>query len=54
MICYADDQFCRVVESGLEQLLAIMEKLRKECPWDQAQTPESLTQYAIEEAYEVE
>ena len=31
-----------------------MEKLRAECPWDRVQTPESLTQYAIEEAYEVE
>ena len=38
----------------MEQLLAIMEKLRAECPWDREQTPESLTQYAIEEAYEVE
>lgn len=41
-------------ENDVEQLLAIMEKLRAECPWDRAQTPESLTQYAIEEAYEVE
>lgn len=38
----------------MEQLLTIMRQLRAECPWDQAQTPESLTQYAIEEAYEVE
>ncbi|WP_445116527.1 nucleoside triphosphate pyrophosphohydrolase [Acinetobacter sp. WZC-1] len=38
----------------MEQLLAIMKKLRAECPWDQAQTPESLTRYTIEEAYEVE
>lgn len=31
-----------------------MQQLREQCPWDQAQTPESLTRYAIEEAYEVE
>lgn len=38
----------------MEQLLAIMKQLRTECPWDREQTPESLTQFAIEEAYEVE
>lgn len=37
----------------MDQLLAIMQQLRTQCPWDRAQTPESLTQYAIEEAYEV-
>ncbi len=31
-----------------------MQQLREKCPWDKAQTPESLTRYAIEEAYEVE
>ena len=31
-----------------------MQELRAKCPWDQKQTPESLTRYAIEEAYEVE
>ena len=31
-----------------------MRELRQKCPWDQQQTPESLTRYAIEEAYEVE
>ena len=38
----------------MQQLLDIMQRLRAECPWDQAQTPNSLTRYAIEEAYEVE
>lgn len=38
----------------LEQLLDIMQQLREKCPWDRAQTPASLTRYAIEEAYEVE
>lgn len=38
----------------LDDLLHIMQRLRNECPWDKAQTPKSLTRYAIEEAYEVE
>ncbi|ENW86023.1 MULTISPECIES: nucleoside triphosphate pyrophosphohydrolase [Acinetobacter] len=38
----------------MDQLLAVMKQLREQCPWDQKQTPESLTRYAIEEAYEVE
>ena len=38
----------------MEKLLSIMQTLRAKCPWDQAQTPMSLTRYAIEEAYEVE
>lgn len=35
-----------------ERLVEIMRRLRKECPWDRAQTPESLRQYIMEEAYE--
>lgn len=38
---------------GIEKLLDVMQQLREKCPWDQAQTPQSLTPYAIEEAYEV-
>ena len=38
----------------MEQLLAVMRELREKCPWDQKQTPSSLTPYVIEEAYEVE
>lgn len=38
----------------MQKLLDIMQTLRQNCPWDQQQTPESLTRYAIEEAYEVE
>ncbi len=38
----------------MQQLLNIMRELREKCPWDREQTPLSLTQYAIEEAYEVE
>ena len=38
----------------MQQLLDVMRELREKCPWDRAQTPLSLTPYAIEEAYEVE
>lgn len=37
-----------------DQLRRIMQHLRRACPWDRAQTPQSLTRYAIEEAYEVD
>ena len=37
----------------MEQLLDVMQQLREKCPWDQKQTPNSLTPYAIEEADEV-
>ncbi len=40
----------------LDELLAIMAKLRdpeKGCPWDKAQTLESIVPHTIEEAYEV-
>lgn len=40
--------------ASLNELLDIMTRLRSDCPWDQVQTPSSLTRYAIEEAYEVE
>ena len=35
-----------------ERLVEIMGRLRKECPWDNAQSPETLRQYILEEAYE--
>ncbi len=38
---------------SFEDLVRIMERLRKECPWDRRQTHESLKKYLIEEAYEV-
>lgn len=43
-----------VERNSIENLLEIMQRLRQDCPWDRAQTPLSLTPYAIEEAYEVE
>jgi len=36
-----------------EKLYALMEVLRKECPWDREQTLLSLRQYTLEEAHEV-
>lgn len=36
-----------------ERLLSIMERLRKECPWDKKQTMESLRNLTIEETYEL-
>ncbi|MEO1620301.1 MAG: nucleoside triphosphate pyrophosphohydrolase [Cyanobacteria bacterium J06632_3] len=42
--------------SELERLITVIAQLRNPeggCPWDLAQTPESLTPYVIEEAYEV-
>ncbi|MBR9978926.1 MAG: nucleoside triphosphate pyrophosphohydrolase [Bacteroidetes bacterium] len=36
-----------------EDLLAIMRRLRKECPWDREQTNDSIKGHTIEEAYEV-
>ena len=38
---------------SFKDLLEVMERLRKECPWDREQTHESLKKYLIEEAYEV-
>ena len=37
----------------LEDLLALMARLRADCPWDKKQTNHSLIPYAIEEAYEL-
>jgi MazG family protein len=39
-------------QTEFQQLIDIMKRLRKECPWDRKQTPESLRQYILEEAYE--
>ncbi len=39
--------------SAFDRLLKVMEELRSKCPWDRAQTHESLKRYLIEEAYEL-
>ena len=36
-----------------DEVVAIMARLRGECPWDRKQTRESLKPYLLEEAYEV-
>lgn len=38
---------------SFEDLVKVMERLRRECPWDREQTHESLKKYLIEETYEV-
>lgn len=40
-------------EDPFGRLVFIMKELRNKCPWDKAQTRESLKPYIIEEAYEV-
>lgn len=37
----------------LDRAIALVEHLRAHCPWDRAQTPESLVPYLLEEAGEV-
>lgn len=37
----------------LERFIAVMERLRRECPWDAEQTHRSLVHYLVEEACEV-
>lgn len=37
----------------LDELRELVERLRRECPWDRAQTLASLRPYLLEEAYEV-
>jgi MazG family protein len=39
--------------ADFQNLLDIMRRLRRECPWDKKQTPLSLRQYILEEAFEV-
>ena len=38
---------------ALDRLLAIMDELREQCPWDRKQTMESLRHLTIEEVYEL-
>lgn len=42
-----------VASGELDDLLALMARLRADCPWDKKQTNPSLIPYAIEEAYEL-
>jgi MazG family protein len=38
---------------AFDELVSVVARLRAECPWDRAQTAESLRPYVLEEAYEV-
>jgi XTP/dITP diphosphohydrolase len=52
-----DEQARASVDSGsagqaLIELVAVMDRLRRECPWDAKQTHESLRTHLLEESYE--
>jgi uncharacterized protein YabN with tetrapyrrole methylase and pyrophosphatase domain len=42
----------RAPGSGLLELMGVMARLRRECPWDAEQTHESLAPHLLEESYE--
>lgn len=42
----------RGVQEPLQKLAALVERLRRECPWDREQTPETIRTYLLEECYE--
>ncbi|WP_457643212.1 nucleoside triphosphate pyrophosphohydrolase [Persephonella sp.] len=44
---------CRKEGENFQKLVDIMERLRKECPWDKEQTNQSIKNNLIEEAYEL-
>jgi MazG family protein len=41
------------VSEELARLVSLVETLRRECPWDREQTPETLRTYVLEECHEV-
>jgi MazG family protein len=41
------------LESALVDLQDLAERLRRDCPWDQAQTERTIVPHTVEEAYEV-
>jgi MazG family protein len=40
------------MSEALAGLASLVEKLRRECPWDREQTPETIRTYLLEECYE--
>lgn len=40
------------MEKALSDLSRLVERLRRECPWDREQTPETIRAYLLEECYE--
>jgi tetrapyrrole methylase family protein/MazG family protein len=45
---------CPAEGQAFLDLVAIMKRLRRECPWDQQQTHKSLIKYLLEESWELE
>jgi MazG family protein len=43
----------RPADASLDRALALVEYLRAHCPWDAAQTPDSLLRHLVEESWEV-
>jgi len=43
----------QIAKDHFEEFLAVVRRLRKECPWDREQTHESIRHSLIEETYEV-
>ena len=43
----------RRMSEAVDRLIALVARLRSECPWDREQTPETLRIYLLEETYEV-
>jgi MazG family protein len=41
------------LERALVDLQELAERLRRDCPWDRAQTPKTIVPHTVEEAYEV-
>ena len=41
------------VSEELSRLVSLVERLRRDCPWDREQTPETLRTYLLEECHEV-
>ena len=40
------------MQEPLHKLAALVERLRRECPWDREQTPDTIRTYLLEECYE--
>jgi XTP/dITP diphosphohydrolase len=40
------------MSEALTELVSLVEKLRRECPWDREQSPETIRTYLLEECYE--
>jgi tetrapyrrole methylase family protein/MazG family protein len=41
------------MSKNLLKLVSVVQRLRRDCPWDREQTPETIRTYVLEECYEV-